>query len=114
MVVLIVLGVLVGAAILAAFAYLIVGWVGLAFVVIGTVGLGALAWYGYVLYGKASDLAYESGVVFKKLNQLAELVSQIKVPELAQGPESAADGSGATASAGADDADDRHQVQVRA
>ncbi len=82
MVVLIVFGVLVGAAILAAFAYLIVGWVGLAFVVIGAVGLGALAWYGYVLYGKASDLAHESGVLFKRLSQLTELVGQIKIPQV--------------------------------
>lgn len=111
MVVLIVLGVLVGAAIVAAFAYLIVGWVGLAFVVIGTLGLGALAWYGYVLYGKASDLAYEGGVVFKKLNQLAELVAQIKVPDSAlKVPDSAPTGDDTPAVADHDAQD--NQVQV--
>lgn len=86
MVVLVVLGVLVGAAIVGAFAYLIVGWVGLAFVIIATVGLGALAWYGYVLYGKASDLAHEGAVVAKRVEQITELVGRIKVPELSSGP----------------------------
>lgn len=82
MVLLIVLGALVGAAIVGAFAYLIIGWVGLAFVIIATVGLGALGWYGYVLYGKASDLAYEGAVVAKRVEQVIELVGELKVPEL--------------------------------
>ena len=78
---LILLVALVGAAIVAGFAYLLLGWVGLTFAIIATVGGGAVVWYGYVLYGKASDLAHEGSVVAKRLGEIGELLGQIKVPD---------------------------------
>lgn len=78
---LVLVGGLVVAAIVAGFAYLIVGWAGAVFVAIATIGGGAVAWYAYVLYGKASDLAHEGAVVAKRMQAMADLLAEIKVPD---------------------------------
>jgi|SRR5699024_569732 len=78
---LVLVGGLLVAAIVAGFAYLIVGWAGAVFVAIATIGGGAVAWYAYVLYGKASDIAHEGTVVAKRVQSIAELLAEIKIPE---------------------------------
>lgn len=78
---LVLVGGLVFAAIVAGFAYLIVGWAGPVFVAIAVIGGGAVAWYAYVLYGKASDLAHEGNVVVKRLQAIGDVLAEIKVPD---------------------------------
>ena len=78
---LVLVGGLVVAAIVAGFAYLVVGWAGAVFVAIATIGAGAVAWYGYVLYGKATDVAHEGTVVAKRLQAIGDLLAEIKVPD---------------------------------
>lgn len=94
---LVLLGGLVVAAVIAGFAYLIVGWAGAVFVAIATIGTGAVAWYGYVLYGKATDIAHEGSVVAKRLQAVSDLLAEIKVPD--RTAQDAADDDSSTAPA---------------
>ncbi|MGD7705746.1 hypothetical protein [Microlunatus sp. Y2014] len=57
-------------------------WIVIAFLVIALIGVIATAWYAYVLWGKATDLFDQMAVVGKRLGKIAELVAEIKFPEM--------------------------------
>lgn len=69
------------AAIVLWFLWTLLGWVGLTFGIIALVGLAAVGWYAYVLYGKASDLWNQLGVVGKRVAAIGTLLGEIKLPD---------------------------------